>query len=334
MRSAEQVAVITAHLDALCERRPPVDDRERVSIAELRAGLAGLDDPCAEDADSTHVTASAVVVGPAGVMLHRHKRLGIWIQPGGHIEPGEDPAAGARREVREETGLDAAHYALEPHLVHVDVHPAPRGHRHLDLRYLLWAEGNPAPPEGESQDVRWLAWPDAAAAADGGLAGLFAALRTPTLRAATATDAAAVAEVYLRSYAWAYRDTPVAMAHPPRDVRRWVRDELMTSATVTVAEAAGAVVGFAAATPKWLSHLYVDPAWIGTGIGSRLFDQVRAAQPGGFSLWTFQANSAARGFYERKGLVAAEFGDGAGNEERQPDVRYCWGLEVARAPDR
>ena len=59
-----------------------------------------------------------------------------------------------------------------PTLFHVDVHPGPRGHTHLDLRYLLVAEPNdPAPPEGESQEVAWFAVPDALAFADVGLVG-------------------------------------------------------------------------------------------------------------------------------------------------------------------
>ena len=37
----------------------------------------------------THVTASGIVVGRRGTVLHRHKRLGIWMQPGGHIDAGE-----------------------------------------------------------------------------------------------------------------------------------------------------------------------------------------------------------------------------------------------------
>jgi hypothetical protein len=41
-------------------------------------------------------------------------------------------------------------------------------------------------------------------------------------------------------------------------------------------------------------------------------------------LWTFQANAPARRFYERHGFGAVEFGDGSGNEEGEPDVRYVW----------
>jgi GNAT superfamily N-acetyltransferase len=77
------------------------------------------------------------------------------------------------------------------------------------------------------------------------------------------------------------------------------------------------------ATAK-LMYLYLDVGWTGRGIGSRLLDHAKERMPGGFSLWTFQANDRARRFYERHGLRAAEFGDGSGNEEGVADVRYEW----------
>ncbi len=87
------------------------------------------------------MTGSAIVVGPRGVVLLRHKRLGLWLQPGGHVDPGETPWQGALREAFEETGLDVRFAgsgdAHVPLLVHVDVHDGGRGHTHLDLRYLV-----------------------------------------------------------------------------------------------------------------------------------------------------------------------------------------------------
>ena len=146
--------------------RTPIDAAEARSIDRLLAEFDRLDDPFAEHADPVHATGSAIVVGPRGVVLLRHKRLGLWLQPGGHIHAGETPWDGARREAAEETGLDVAFADVDddgvPRLVHVDVHPGGRGHTHLDLRYLVRAgDADPNPPEGESQEIGWFSWLDA-----------------------------------------------------------------------------------------------------------------------------------------------------------------------------
>jgi 8-oxo-dGTP pyrophosphatase MutT (NUDIX family) len=158
------------------DERVPVDERERVSVERFLAAFDGLASPLEEEADPVHVTSSAIVIGPRGVVLHRHKRLGLWLQPGGHIDPGEHPAEAALREAREETGLEVS--LVHGEVVHVDVHPGPRGHTHLDLRFLVdGGDADPSPPEGESPDVAWFAWDDAIALADDGLRGALLALR-------------------------------------------------------------------------------------------------------------------------------------------------------------
>src|SRR5262245_32167127 len=50
-------------------------------------------------------TASVYVVHVNKVLLHWHKKAGIWLPPGGHIELDEDPNQAALREVKEEAGL-------------------------------------------------------------------------------------------------------------------------------------------------------------------------------------------------------------------------------------
>ncbi len=150
----------------------PADERETLSRSIILEELQRLDDPLDEAAELTHVTASAIVVGPSGVVLHRHRRLHRWLQPGGHVEPGEMPADAALREVAEETGIPATHPEGGPTLVHVDVHTAARNHVHLDLRYLVLApDVPPAPGPGESQDVAWFSWEAAFEIADVALAG-------------------------------------------------------------------------------------------------------------------------------------------------------------------
>ena len=158
--------------------RVPIERRsiERFAAEVDRLIAAGVD-PFDIDADAVHITGSAIVVGTRGVVLLRHRRLEMWIQPGGHVDPGETPWDAALREAAEETGLPVSFVTgtgemvgageVEPRLVHVDVHAGGRGHTHLDLRYLLAAPDlDPAPPEGESPDVAWFGWPDAIDRAD------------------------------------------------------------------------------------------------------------------------------------------------------------------------
>jgi 8-oxo-dGTP pyrophosphatase MutT (NUDIX family) len=145
-------------LDALraqIERIDPMDERESRSIAATLDRLEWPGDPFAEDENLNHLSASAFVVSSRGVVLHRHRLLGIWIQPGGHVEATESPESAALRETLEETGLVARHrHPVE--VFQVDLHPGPRGHTHYDLRYVVVAPPNdPSPPEGESPEVDW-----------------------------------------------------------------------------------------------------------------------------------------------------------------------------------
>lgn len=158
----------------------PVDERERGSIASFLQLAPALARPFDEHADPVHITASAVLVSDAGdkVALHLHKRLGMWLQPGGHIEPGESPAEGALREAVEEIGVPARHHSPDGCFFHIDVHPGPKGHTHLDLRYLVRSpELTPQPAQGESQQAGWFPWGQATDMADAGLAGALVAAR-------------------------------------------------------------------------------------------------------------------------------------------------------------
>jgi 8-oxo-dGTP pyrophosphatase MutT (NUDIX family) len=150
----------------------PIDEREAASRQRILEELDGLDHPFDRFAGLVHVTGSALVVGRRGLVMHLHRRLGRWMQPGGHLDPGEEPWNAAIRESEEETGIPTSHPPEGPMMVHVDVHPAAAGHVHLDLRYLvLGADRAPAPPPGESPDVRWCTWDEARAMADDALIG-------------------------------------------------------------------------------------------------------------------------------------------------------------------
>jgi 8-oxo-dGTP pyrophosphatase MutT (NUDIX family) len=166
-------------LRVLVVDRAPASPREVEARDRFLSELVGLTVPCDEHAGPTHVTASGIVVGPRGTVLHRHKRLGIWMQPGGHIDPGESPAEAALREAIEELGLPVEHPPTGPVLINLDVHEAAHGHTHLDLRYLLLgADVDPLPPPGESPEARWCSWEEALATADAALIDALPLART------------------------------------------------------------------------------------------------------------------------------------------------------------
>jgi 8-oxo-dGTP pyrophosphatase MutT (NUDIX family) len=157
----------------------PIDEVEKDSCAELLLALGCLTAPFDEHAQATHVTGSAIVTdGADQVVLHRHKRLGIWLQPGGHVDGTETPVEAASRETVEETGLVTSHPDGRPTLLHVDAHPGPRGHRHLDVRYLLIADPGARlqPAHGESPEAAWFSIADALDVADGSLGSALRAL--------------------------------------------------------------------------------------------------------------------------------------------------------------
>ena len=144
------------------------------------------------------------------------------------------------------------------------------------------------------------------------------------LRPAASADADDVANVLLASRARFLPDAP--SPHSDDEVRRWVRHVLLLSEDVTVAEENGAVIGVMAVrrTPDatWITQLYLHPSHVARGIGSRLLGRALGTVPPPIRLYTFQQNSGARRFYERHGFVPISFSDGAGNEERCPDVLY------------
>lgn len=164
-------------------RHSCIDDREESSVRDFVAFMVSLDDPSRATDESRgpeHVTASAIVVSDGGdkVALHLHKRLGIWLQPGGHVEAGETVAEAALREAHEEIGVPVRHESHDGMFVHVDVHPGPRGHTHYDLRFLVRApEVTPQPADGESREVGWFTWAEADAMADAGLVGALRRVR-------------------------------------------------------------------------------------------------------------------------------------------------------------
>jgi len=144
----------------------PADDRELRFVRDMGRLLESGSDPTSRDHyEPGHFTASAFVLSPDGrdVLLIEHGKLHRWLQPGGHIEPGDASVeAACRREVAEETGLtDLA--LRSAGLFDVDVHqiPALRGqpsHQHHDLRMCFVAGTRAIVAGSDAKAVRWEPW--------------------------------------------------------------------------------------------------------------------------------------------------------------------------------
>ncbi len=139
--------------------------RERGTPALVRPFLELLDRrPRALERDEWHdghLTGSAWLVSADGrrTLLTHHRKLGIWVQPGGHADGDADLGRVALREATEESGLDGL--ALEPGIFDVDRHAIAErattpGHVHYDVRVVVWATNDEAYVVGdESLDLAW-----------------------------------------------------------------------------------------------------------------------------------------------------------------------------------
>lgn len=125
------------------------DERAHVVQVQVLNLLETSPDPYDRtDCEPGHITASAIVWCPGSeqFLFVFHRRLGRWLQPGGHVEPTDvDPWHAARREAEEETGVDLAP-ETERVLIGMDIHDIPPGphepaHQHFDLAFFFRARG-------------------------------------------------------------------------------------------------------------------------------------------------------------------------------------------------
>lgn len=146
----------------LLERYRPVDPGQ---VAYRQAMLDFIDrfpwDAHLRSRLEGHLTASALVVdsGFSKVLLLHHKKLGKWLQPGGHCDGDANLPGVALRECREETGIEGLE--VDPRPIDLDIHPIPArpeapAHLHFDTRFLVVAPPGAIPRQNhESEDLRF-----------------------------------------------------------------------------------------------------------------------------------------------------------------------------------
>lgn len=141
-----------------------------------------------------------------------------------------------------------------------------------------------------------------------------------TLRPSVAEDLDAVLQVYTAAATGPGRP---ADERPEPQVRDWV-SRLLEHPELWVATAEGAVVGFVHLDGDWLDQLFVHPDHQGRGVGRALLELAMALRPRGFGLRVHEANTRARAFYTRSGLVELEHTDGSSYSDGSPDVQMAW----------
>ena len=134
---------------------------ESETVARFEAFIDSHPDCFERSCPVGHITGSAWIVNRAGdrVLLTHHRKLGRWLQPGGHSDGDPDTLEVALREAREESGLTVR--ALDEAIFDLDVHliPARRNepvHYHYDVRFLIQAMEDRYRVSEESCALAWV----------------------------------------------------------------------------------------------------------------------------------------------------------------------------------
>src|SRR5690242_17989737 len=104
---------VEVQIRELVERIVPYDLAEQADIVDVLAWIDGRYDlfrTLRPDVPDKHLVSYFVLIDKArgSLLLMDHVRSGLWLPPGGHVEPDEDPHETVKRELVEELGVNAA----------------------------------------------------------------------------------------------------------------------------------------------------------------------------------------------------------------------------------
>jgi len=114
-----------------------------------------------------HFTATTIIVYKKKVLLHLHKKLGLWLPVGGHIDHDELPEEAALREIKEESGLDVELYNPDQRIkindakqlirpMHILLEDINQFHQHIDFIYFAKANTfQVSSQDGETDNLKW-----------------------------------------------------------------------------------------------------------------------------------------------------------------------------------
>ena len=136
---------------------------EEIYKQQILDFLAKADAPYERINDVGHITASGLLLNSncSKFLLMHHKKLNLWLQPGGHCDGDSDVLQVAIRESQEESGI-AEIVPIMLNIFDIDVHIFPanlkeKEHYHYDIRFLLKTINNDSFVQNEeSHELRWI----------------------------------------------------------------------------------------------------------------------------------------------------------------------------------
>ncbi|WP_330179297.1 NUDIX domain-containing protein [Nocardia sp. NBC_01503] len=157
----------TAAVAEIVRDLTPGDDLEREHIDRTLRWLAESDDIFRRIKPATpprHLVSYVVLVDPdeRAVLLGLHRKAGLWLPTGGHVDPGEHPLATARRETLEEIGIEADFGVIGTDPLFLTITTTigiDGGHEDVSLWYVIRGDRHReyTLDPGEFTDHRWFA---------------------------------------------------------------------------------------------------------------------------------------------------------------------------------
>ncbi len=142
---------------------PLITPRELEPLERMRAFIQRRADCFERSLEEGHMTGSAVLLNHEmnACLLTHHRKLGLWLQPGGHADGDHDLRRVALKEATEESGISGIEL-VQSTAIDIDIHEIPARpkepqHYHYDIRFLMRAPaGARFVVSEESHDLAWV----------------------------------------------------------------------------------------------------------------------------------------------------------------------------------